>query len=206
MEALAPVASPPRMELLLNYVPAGGQVLACDPERIRAAGRRSGPHQPGVPRGVLGERGGGRPGADRPRGVRRFSRSPRCAPPRTTLGCPGGRLRRSMPPARTPPALAPVRSWPAPGASDGGADEAGHGFCVWPRIWRAIRAVPIASRCALGAAPAPAYRGDTSRALADVRDWLGEGLAGWCWSPRATARRSAWPRCSAVRGLRRTAR
>ena len=33
-------------------------------------GRRPGPHQPGVPRGVLGERGGGRPGADRPRGVR----------------------------------------------------------------------------------------------------------------------------------------
>ena len=27
----------------------------------------------------------------------------------------------------------------------------------------------------LGAGPAPAYRGDTSRALADVRGWLGEG-------------------------------
>src|SRR5215467_4849027 len=35
MEALAPVLAP-RMELLLNYVPAGGAVLACDPERIRA--------------------------------------------------------------------------------------------------------------------------------------------------------------------------
>ena len=35
MEALAPVLAP-RMELLLSYVPAGGLVLACDPERIRA--------------------------------------------------------------------------------------------------------------------------------------------------------------------------
>jgi transcription-repair coupling factor (superfamily II helicase) len=35
MEALAPVLAD-RMELLLDYVPAGGIVLACDPERIRA--------------------------------------------------------------------------------------------------------------------------------------------------------------------------
>jgi transcription-repair coupling factor (superfamily II helicase) len=35
MEAFAPVLSE-RMELLLDYVPAGGCVLACDPERIRA--------------------------------------------------------------------------------------------------------------------------------------------------------------------------
>jgi transcription-repair coupling factor (superfamily II helicase) len=35
MEAFAPVLAE-RMELLLEYVPAGGLVLACDPERIRA--------------------------------------------------------------------------------------------------------------------------------------------------------------------------
>ena len=35
MEAFAPVLAE-RMELLLDYVPAGGCVLACDPERIRA--------------------------------------------------------------------------------------------------------------------------------------------------------------------------
>jgi len=35
MEAFAPVLAD-RMELLLDYVPAGGFVLACDPERIRA--------------------------------------------------------------------------------------------------------------------------------------------------------------------------
>ncbi len=35
MEAFAPVLAD-RMELLLDYVPAGGCVLACDPERIRA--------------------------------------------------------------------------------------------------------------------------------------------------------------------------
>src|SRR6202011_2739100 len=35
MEACAPVLAD-RMELLLDYVPAGGIVLACDPERVRA--------------------------------------------------------------------------------------------------------------------------------------------------------------------------
>ena len=35
MEAFAPVLAD-RMELLLDYVPAGGCVVACDPERIRA--------------------------------------------------------------------------------------------------------------------------------------------------------------------------
>ena len=35
MEAFAPAIAA-RMELLLDYVPAGGRVLACDPERIRA--------------------------------------------------------------------------------------------------------------------------------------------------------------------------
>ncbi len=35
MEAFAPVLAD-RMELLLDHVPPGGVVLACDPERIRA--------------------------------------------------------------------------------------------------------------------------------------------------------------------------
>ena len=35
MEAFAPVLAD-RMELLIDYVPAGGIVLACDPERVRA--------------------------------------------------------------------------------------------------------------------------------------------------------------------------
>ena len=35
MEAFAPVLAP-RMELLLDHLPPGGVVLACDPERIRA--------------------------------------------------------------------------------------------------------------------------------------------------------------------------
>src|SRR5262249_8156246 len=35
MEAFAPAIAS-RMELLLDHVPAGGRILACDPERIRA--------------------------------------------------------------------------------------------------------------------------------------------------------------------------
>jgi len=35
MEAFAPVLAE-RMELLLDYIPPGGIVLTCDPERVRA--------------------------------------------------------------------------------------------------------------------------------------------------------------------------
>ena len=55
MEAFAPTLRD-RMELLLDYVPAGGIVVACDPERIRARAADLVSDQPGVPRGVLGER------------------------------------------------------------------------------------------------------------------------------------------------------
>ena len=66
MEAFAPVLAT-SMELLVDYVPAGGLVLACDPERVRARADGTGPHEPGVPRGFLGQRGGRRGGADRSR-------------------------------------------------------------------------------------------------------------------------------------------
>src|SRR5262249_6688663 len=35
MEAFAPILSD-RMDLLLDYIPSGGLIVACDPERIRA--------------------------------------------------------------------------------------------------------------------------------------------------------------------------
>src|SRR4029077_7387939 len=66
------------------------------------------------------------------------------------------------------PGAGPVAA--SPGASDGGADGTGHGGAYGQNLDSTEpRAVPR------GAAPAPAYRGDTSRALADVRGWLGEG-------------------------------
>ncbi len=51
------------MELLLDYVPAGGIAGRLRPGAHPGPRRRPGRDQPGVPRGVLGERGGRRPGA-----------------------------------------------------------------------------------------------------------------------------------------------
>ena len=69
MEAFAPVLAE-RMELLLDHVPAGGCVLACDPERIRTRAGELVRTSEEFLRGVLGECGRGRPGADRPGRVR----------------------------------------------------------------------------------------------------------------------------------------
>src|SRR4029077_12250295 len=87
MEAFAPVLAE-RMELLVDCVPAGGLVLACDPERVRARAEELGStsqeflraswgaaRAPGgacetervVPRALLGRRGCRRGGADRSR-------------------------------------------------------------------------------------------------------------------------------------------
>ncbi len=96
MEALAPALTD-RMELLLDYLPRRqpGSSPAI-PERIRAAGRRPGLDQPGVPGGVLGERGRRRRGADRPRrsGDPADRRGARGRPPASS--CPGGPSPRSL--------------------------------------------------------------------------------------------------------------
>ena len=59
----------------------------------------------------------------------------------------------------------------------------------------------------VGASSAPraaeAYRGDTARALADVKGWLARRLAGGAASPRGTARPSALVEVLARRGPRR---
>nr|BFE83672.1 hypothetical protein GCM10020093_062730 [Planobispora longispora] len=47
----------------------------------------------------------------------------------------------------------------------------------------------------LDAQEAEAYRGDTQRALGDIKDWLTGGRSSRC-SARATARPSAWSSCS----------
>ena len=59
MEAFAPVLAE-RMELLLDYVPAGRLRARLRPGADQGPRGRAGQHQPGVPRGVLGERGGRR--------------------------------------------------------------------------------------------------------------------------------------------------
>ncbi len=94
MESFAPVLAE-RMDLLLDYMPPGGCVLACDPGADPGQGRRPGPHQPGIPGGLLGERGRRRPRCRSTSAPPCSSRSPGCARPLRPLACPGGRSRRS---------------------------------------------------------------------------------------------------------------
>ena len=65
MEAFAPLLAD-RMELLFDSLPPGALVVACDPERIRARAADLVQDQPGVPRGLVDQRGRGRRGPDRP--------------------------------------------------------------------------------------------------------------------------------------------
>jgi len=172
MEALAPVLAP-RMELLLNYVPAGGQVLACDPERIRArAADLVRTSQEFLEASWVNAAAGGQAPIDL--GASAFQSITQVRAAADNLGLPWWTIAPfdAAGPDAAGPGAGPVVA--SPGASDGGADEAGHGFAYGQNLESDPGSTDrLAVR--LGAAPAPAYRGDTSRALADVRDWLGEG-------------------------------
>jgi transcription-repair coupling factor (superfamily II helicase) len=172
MEALAPVLAP-RMELLLNYVPAGGQVLACDPERIRArAADLVRTSQEFLEASWVNAAAGGQAPIDL--GGSAFQSITQVRAAADNLGLPWWTIAPfdAAGPDAIGPGAGPVAA--SPGASDGGADEAGHGVAYGQNLDSDPGSTDrLAVR--LGAAPAPAYRGDTSRALADVRGWLGEG-------------------------------
>ena len=90
MEALAPVLVDD-LVLLVDELPAGTTVVDLRPRADPHPRPRPGAHQPGVPRGVLGDRCRRRGRAGRPgrRGVPLAGRRPRRTPPRS--GCAGGR-------------------------------------------------------------------------------------------------------------------
>src|SRR5690242_12730445 len=167
MEALAPVLAP-RMELLLDHVPAGGVVLACDPERIRArAADLVRTSQEFLEASWVNAAAGGQAPVDL--GASAFQSITQVRAAADHLGLPWWTIApfdSASPGAGTGPA--------SPGARDGGAGADGHETAYGTNLdgdsgsggRPALR---------LGAAPAPAYRGDTGRALDDVRGWLGEG-------------------------------
>ena len=172
MEALAPVLAP-RMELLLNYVPAGGQVLACDPERIRArAADLVRTSQEFLEASWVNAAAGGQAPIDL--GASAFQSITQVRAAADNLGLPWWTIAPfdAAGPDAIGPGAGPVAA--SPGASDGGADEAGHGVAYGQNLDSDPGSTDRPA-VRLGAAPAPAYRGDTSRALADVRGWLGEG-------------------------------
>jgi transcription-repair coupling factor (superfamily II helicase) len=156
MEAFAPVLAQ-RMELLLDCLPAGAAVLACDPERIlaRAADLVRTSREFLAASWVNAAAGGQAPvdlGAAAFRSI-------------TEVRATAGRLGQpwwTITPFASPAALAADGSdgdGAAPGAGGNGPGDAD---------------VPDGERptFSIKAVPAEAYRGDTSRALADVRRWL----------------------------------
>jgi transcription-repair coupling factor (superfamily II helicase) len=145
MEAFSPVLAD-RMELLTDYVPPGGLVVACDPERIQARAedlvRTS---QEFLAASWVNAAAGGQAPVDLAAAAFRPLAGVQAAAQRL------GTAWWSITPFERPDTLA--------GADTGAAasDEAG--------------------RLSFGmqASPAPGYRGDTTRAIADVRGWLADG-------------------------------
>jgi transcription-repair coupling factor (superfamily II helicase) len=150
MEAFAPVLAT-SMELLVDYVPAGGLVLACDPERVRTrATELARTSQEFLEASWVNAAAGGEAPIDL--GAAAFQPIERVHAAAAALGLPWW-------------TIAPfgVTDAEDPGAS---ADPAKAGAPNEPGEPGPFR---------INASLAPSYRGDASRMLTDVRDWLADG-------------------------------
>jgi transcription-repair coupling factor (superfamily II helicase) len=152
MEAFAPVLAD-RMELLLDYVPRGGIVLACDPERVRTrAGELARTSQEFLEASWVNAAAGGEAPVDL--GPAAFQPIARIRAAAAALGLPWW-------------TIAPF------GVTDADADEAG------PDSYPAAAMEPAGpgerGSFRINASLAPAYRGDTVAMITDVRGWLAEG-------------------------------
>ncbi len=151
MEAFAPVLAE-RMDLLLDYLPAGSCILACDPERIRArADELVRTSQEFLEASWVNAAAGGAAPIDL--GAAAFQPVSEARASAARLGLPWWNL--------TPFS-------PAEGRAAGAGDVTGRP----PRTSPVSPAADGRPSFFLDASPAPVYRGDTSRVLADVREWL----------------------------------
>jgi transcription-repair coupling factor (superfamily II helicase) len=151
MEAFAPVLAE-RMELLLDHVPSGGLVLACDPERIRArAADLVRTSQEFLEASWVNAAAGGQAPVDL--GAAAFQPIIEVREAAEALEIPWW----TISPFDNIDSLAGQES-EDPGTGDGEPGEAGR----------------LSFRISAG--PADSYRGDTAHAIADVRQWL---AAGW---------------------------
>ena len=162
MEAFAPVLAD-RMELLLDYVPAGGIVLACDPERVRArAEELVRTSQEFLEASWVNAAVGGEAPVDL--GAAAFQPIARIRAAAAALGLPWW-------------TIAPfgVTDAGEPGPGDEPGDEPGNKQGAGPG--QAIQpngpGEPASFR--INASLAPSYRGDAARMIADVQGWLAEG-------------------------------
>ena len=146
MEAFAPVLAE-RMELLVDYVPAGGMVLACDPERVRArAEELVSTSQEFLGASWVNAAAGGEAPIDL--GAAAFQPIERVRAAAAALGLPWWTI------APFGVTDAEAGADPAQAIEPNGSGEPG----------------PFRVNASL----APSYRGDTTRMLTDVRGWLAD--------------------------------
>ena len=172
MEAFAPVLAE-RMELLVDYVPAGGLVLACDPERVRArAEELVSTSQEFLGASWVNAAAGGEAPIDL--GAAAFQPIERVRAAAAALGLPWWTIApfgvTDADEERAPTQLRQL-------SRTGRVNPVRSGSM--PRWRRRIAVTPpgCSPTCAAG--------------------WPTAG--GSCWLPRATGRPSGWPRCSAAR-------
>ncbi len=147
MEALAPALTD-KMDLLLDYMPRGAKIIACDPERIRArAADLVWTSQEFLEASWVNAAVGGEVPIDLGEAAIRPIAEARAAA--ATLALPWWTI--------TP--FAAADSVQALSPHDGGDADGGDG-----------EPTPFP----VSAEPAPGYRGDTHRALADIRQWLAD--------------------------------
>jgi transcription-repair coupling factor (superfamily II helicase) len=152
MEAFAPVLAG-RMDLLIDYVPPGGIVLACDPERIRArAEELVRTSQEFLEASWANAAAGGEAPIDL--GPSAFQPIARIRAAAAALNLPWW-------------TIAPF------GVTDAEADEPGPGAHPGPGLAETGPGDRVPFR--INAFLAPAYRGDAARMITDVRSWLAEG-------------------------------
>jgi transcription-repair coupling factor (superfamily II helicase) len=179
MEAFAPAIAS-RMELLLDHVPAGGRVLACDPERIRArAADLVRTSQEFLAASWVNAAAGGQVPIDL--GAAAFRSITQVRAAADGLGLPWW----TVTPFESPGAAGLEEA--EAGRSGRGADGRGDGRRGDGRHGdgrhgdggdddgapsAAGEGEPGRPAFRIGASPAEGYRGDTTRALADVRRWL----------------------------------
>ena len=150
MEAFAPVLAS-RMELLLRYLPAGSAVLACDPERIRGrAADLVRTSQEFLEASWVNAAAGGKAPVDLGAAAFQSITQVRAAADEAGLAWW---------------TISPFESSAPAGAGAGDPEDPGE-----PAGAGASSASRPAVR--IEATPAASYRGDTARALADVRRWL----------------------------------
>ena len=148
MEALAPALTD-GMELLLDYLPAGGKIISCDPERVRArAADLVATSQEFLAASWVSAAAGGSVPIDLGEAAIRPIAEARAMA--AALKLPWW----TITPFATAEAAAATAETGAGTSANGGESDDG------------------TSAFALTALPAPGYRGDTSRALADIRRWL----------------------------------